>query len=632
MQQQVAVSAAPPIPPPALSPSEPAVAERDASNLHSAVPTNSLGFSDNAQSNILASAGSQSTSVVIPHKRLHEESSLSEPQKTNQAATEQDNRARHLDEQSGASSAASLEAHLKSSEPRPSSGQTLSSAILQPRRSSTPLSRPSDSATVENDISSLPKRRRIENQNEETSVGSLSRDDVDLPIPSTEIDGATIGVVSNPEAEPLDTQTGTTQQPVKPVQPVKPPKPAKPPKPKKPAVSSQAKKRQNTEQRSGDAGVDTSQESSSRSIKTARQRNPTNKSRKQSLRTKNGGPAVDAVQLPQKKRKGRKKGRALTPEGAADVRIEPSKVKMSELCKNTNTGKKSTRQRELEELDKAKAARKEQNLQEIQEATGSSAQTNEPAESSEDRLERLARAREEVTREVPNTIIVDGQIQIDETSLQLDRHANAARERDAEQLEGVDESELTLRINAGSWLKRDKGGSWNEESTDMFYDALRMFGTDFGMISKMFPGRTRHSIKLKFCREEKLDMQRIKDTLMGARIPINLEEFSKMSNTVYDDPKELERDLAEDRKRLEAEQAAEKAAMDEIRKERERQVAAESAAAGEESSAKENQGQVEGTPGKRKRGTKGSGEKKRARGKKASGGENGEVLSPIVEG
>lgn len=623
MQQQAAVSAAPPIPPPALSPSEPAVTERDASNLHSAVPTNSLEFSENAQSNILVSAGSQSTSVVIPHKRLHEESSLSEPQKINQAATGQENRARNLDEQTGASNAASLEAHLKSSEPRPSSGQTLSSAILQPRRSSTPLSRSSDSVTVENAISSLPKRRRIENQNEETPVGSLSRDDVDLPIPSTETDSAAIGVVSNPEAEPLNTQTVTTQQPVKPVQPVKP---------KKPGVPTQAKKRQNTEQRSGDAAVDTSQESSSRPTKTARSRNPTNKSRKQSLKTKNGGAAVDAVQLPQKKRKGRKKGRALTPEGAADVRIEPSKVKMSELCKNTNTGKKSTRQRELEELDKAKAARKEQNLQEIQEATGSSAQTNEPAESSEDRLERLARAREEVTREVPNTIIVDGQIQVDETSLQLDRHANAARERDAEQLEGVDESELTLRINAGSWLKRDKGGSWNEESTDMFYDALRMFGTDFGMISKMFPGRTRHSIKLKFCREEKLDMQRIKDTLMGARIPINLEEFSKMSNTVYDDPKELERDLAEDRKRLEAEQAAEKAAMDEIRKERERQVAAESAAAGGESSAKENQGQVEGTPEKRKRGTKASGEKKRARGKKASGGENGEVLSPIVEG
>ena len=222
---------------------------------------------------------------------------------------------------------------------------------------------------------------------------------------------------------------------------------------------------------------------------------------------------------------------------------------------------------------------------------------------------------------MPETIIIDGQIQIDETSLQIDRHANAAIERDAEQLEGVDESELTRPVNAGSWLKRDKSGQWNEITTNLFYDGLRMFGTDFEMISKMFPGRTRRSVKLKFCKEEKENLQKIEDTLMGATIPVDLDQFSKMSNTVYSDPKELERDLAEDRKRLEEEQGAEKQAMDEMRLQREQEAAAEGAAVADDSSAKENQvqgdGDGESAPIKARRGRKANGQK-RSRGRKIS--------------
>ncbi len=38
--------------------------------------------------------------------------------------------------------------------------------------------------------------------------------------------------------------------------------------------------------------------------------------------------------------------------------------------------------------------------------------------------------------------------------------------------------------------------------TDKFYDALRMFGTDFTLIASKFPNRTRKQIKAKFVREE----------------------------------------------------------------------------------------------------------------------------------
>ena len=297
-----------------------------------------------------------------------------------------------------------------------------------------------------------------------------------------------------------------------------------------------------------------------------------------------------------KKMKRHRARREVTPEGAEDVMIVPSEVKMSDLCNDFLTGRKSAREMELEKIQEAMLTQKKQRQLQVGVEEGDAA--GQISELGDQRLERLAREkgdREEASRVVPNTVIVDGQIQIDETSLQLDRHAYAAEERDAEQLEGVEESELTRRVNQGSWAKRDKSGSWNEESTDKFYDGLRMFGTDFQMISKLFPGRTRHSVKLKFCKEEKLNKQKISRTLMGERIPVDMEEYSKISNAIYADPRELERELEEDKKRMEAEHAAEKEAMDQIRRQREAEAEAEGGAVVDNFTAQENRDAAQGS-------------------------------------
>ena len=293
-------------------------------------------------------------------------------------------------------------------------------------------------------------------------------------------------------------------------------------------------------------------------------------------------------------KRGPKKKRAVTPDGADTMIISTSEVRMADLCKDGRTGRKSEREKELVEYERAEFVRKKQRqLQEIMGQAEPEGQGS-PAESADARLERLERERQEesVAQNVPNTIIVDGQIRIDEDSLQIDRHAAAAIERAAEQLEAVDESDLTRKVNAGSWMKRDKSGGWNALLTERFYDGLRMFGTDFEMISKMFPGRTRHKIKLKFVKEEKVNYERIRATLLGQPIPVDLPEYEKMAGTEFDDPQELEREIEEDRKRLEEETAAEKQALDDSIKEREEAIAAEraTAIAGEESSSKENRG------------------------------------------
>ena len=291
-------------------------------------------------------------------------------------------------------------------------------------------------------------------------------------------------------------------------------------------------------------------------------------------------------QQEKKDKKGKRNG---TPEGAELVQIAPSEVRMAELCKDNRTGRPSMREKELKEIDRAMFVKKKQG--QLKELMGE-AESLPPSTDEASRLERQDGQRdveEEIALHVPNTIIVNGQIQIDESSLRIDRHAVAAVARDARQLEGVEESELSRKITSASFLRRDKGGSWNRLLQDRFYDGLRMFGTDFGMISKLFPGKSRHAIKLKFCREEKENPAKIKAVLLGEQLPIDLDEFQRLTGTEYRDPAILDKEMEEDRRRLEEDQAAENEAKEQERRERAEQAASEKeVATGDEGSAREN--------------------------------------------
>ena len=57
-----------------------------------------------------------------------------------------------------------------------------------------------------------------------------------------------------------------------------------------------------------------------------------------------------------------------------------------------------------------------------------------------------------------------------------------------------------------------------------FYQALRMFGTDFTLISKVFPDRDRNDIKRKFKTEDKANRTLV-DSALSNKICSFLEEF-----------------------------------------------------------------------------------------------------------
>ena len=504
------------------------------------------------------------------------------------------------------------------SRPPPSAQkEALVSAATGPPITATPIS---TQATQDDTQAPAAKRRRIAKPQTRSPAAQTTTSDADanVPLPSTETNDVVTEASSTADVRAVSTQTAQAKKTRLIAQEKRKKQiedaaaeivadatrgpPAKTKKPRKIADGKEADRGQTN---APDAPAAVTGESSGavdqNAVPPKAKRKYTKRKGKQSIEDAAAEIVDEAVQGSSKDptKRGRRSRRAVTPEGAEAILISTSEVTMSDLCKDRHTGRKSDFDKQIEEYGRAEFVRKKQRqLQEVMGQADSNRAT--PAESANTRLERQRR-EESVAQNVPRTYIVDGQIRIDEDSLQIDRHAAAAVERAHDQLEAVDETNLTRKVNSATWLKRDNSGGWNELLTERFYDGLRMFGTDFEMISKMFPGRTRHKIKLKFVKEEKVNYDKIRATLLGEPLPVDLPEFEKMAGTEFDDPRELERDIEEDRQKLEEQVAAAKQAIDDAKRERDEQIAAERAAAiGEESSAKENRGRK----AKRKKGEK----------------------------
>ena len=221
--------------------------------------------------------------------------------------------------------------------------------------------------------------------------------------------------------------------------------------------------------------------------------------------------------------------------------------------------------------------------------------------------------------------IVNGQIVEDESTLTIPNQSQVQAEADAAATEAIEENDLTVRINNASYLNsrkrdpverhrpayRNKSDPWTEEETERFYGALKMFGTDFLIISKMFPGKTRPQIKSKFIREERLDLERVNNALLGRdtapRTPMNLEHYAKESG----------RQVSDFTKYTTHEQAM--ASIKEDMREREEEVRQKLAKAEEDKRQAEVVEREARDANKKKRGKKGEGTGK-GKGKKKGGG------------
>ncbi|KAI4115560.1 MAG: hypothetical protein LQ345_003871 [Seirophora villosa] len=384
---------------------------------------------------------------------------------------------------------------------------------------------------------------------------------------------------------------------------------------------SSVKTKKNQRQSTGDAatGANTTRDptGSGRDAQ-AKSRQKTESARRQRLQNAAAEIVADAVDGTAVRRKGRRDRRAreATPEEAENETITPGAVKMAELCKDNRKGKKSDTLRALQDRDKEELAKKKQKeLQQLVEcqdppdpnATGEQASSGAVDDGSARSGEETSTRQEDVMREVADTYVDEhGQIRINTDSLRIDRHAQAAAAREQDQEEAVVENDLSKpAINSATYSKREPLSSWPEQLTDEFYEALRTFGTDFGMIGRMLR-KTRRAVKLKFNREEKADPRRVNQALLGATIAIDLDEYSRRAGEEIKETKEHELKMEEDRKKIEQDAADELRAKEEHDQLRKDQAEKERAAVPDDSSGKENRGSGK----KRKKGRK-DGEKRK---------------------
>ncbi|KAK7531344.1 uncharacterized protein J3D65DRAFT_661739 [Phyllosticta citribraziliensis] len=260
------------------------------------------------------------------------------------------------------------------------------------------------------------------------------------------------------------------------------------------------------------------------------------------------------------------------PENPEKTRINAASMPMSVLTKDiSEVGKLSHREEALSKIDWDEEKRKR--IEERERIALGEEEINTQAER-EEAMRKIQEAANEAESGSanPRMRVVNGRLVLDSGSTQVDRHARALE--DESELQEIEENELTTRVNSMSWIKSNRkdprerttwgpirADRWTDEMTDQFYEALKMFGTDFFIISKMFPGKTRANVKRKFVKEERLNPDRVKRALIGEVVPMNFETFKEKSGKgeeFFRDPEELRREMAEEeaRQKVEIEEAA----------------------------------------------------------------------------
>ncbi|KAI5465721.1 hypothetical protein BGZ63DRAFT_374356 [Mariannaea sp. PMI_226] len=292
-----------------------------------------------------------------------------------------------------------------------------------------------------------------------------------------------------------------------------------------------------------------------------------------------------APQQPKKRRtpngesKPRRRARSITPEDSEAQVVDLQQLKMSDLTRDLHIGKKFSRHDELRERE-----RKARLKSRLGDSSRDSSATPEPGAKS-DSPSALAVTKSDIASpgtptgpgaappaSGPQFRIVDGEIVIDQSSLAVDRHARAAAALG--DMETVEENDFTRLITSNSFMNTSKlkgPNIWTDSETELFYRGLRMFGTDFEIISKMFPGKQRRHVKLKFNREERHSPRRVNAALIGEKtVRMDIEEYKAFTGATFESVESIE---AEHRKRQEDFEAEQKRIADEqaeiMRKKRE---------------------------------------------------------------
>lgn len=235
--------------------------------------------------------------------------------------------------------------------------------------------------------------------------------------------------------------------------------------------------------------------------------------------------------------------RNATPEDAEAHVIEEENTTMFDLCDGKSKYGK------ISEIEKQMTA----NWKEIKKrrAEDAAARLAASGRRKKGKME-IPEERVEGIAEGPEFLIQDGKIVAG--SREIDRQAatttiaNAVLEEDVRE-----DTDIYKRINSSTVgpSKRQiaPGQQWDDLSTEQFYQGLKMFGTDFKMISNMIPGKNRRQVKLKYNAEERTDWAKVQRCL-GQKEEVNLESYATMTGLEFKSVTDVYKEIEEEEKAL----------------------------------------------------------------------------------
>lgn len=220
--------------------------------------------------------------------------------------------------------------------------------------------------------------------------------------------------------------------------------------------------------------------------------------------------------------------------GEVDVNLE--EVTMAELCKPTlRIGKVSTNFELVREAEKQLKQKKAQRRRDRELARIERISLEDAIQKNEEQRRGTGDAVSKEDDEPKPDSLFDEEPQQATTSLQLtftdgkigfnEESAIVAKPRADITSRSVEKSNpFANPITSTTYSRRIFSDKWTSEELNQFYQALSMFGTDFSLISQLFPHRTRKQIKLKFNLEER-KFPEVVELALRRKLPVDFEEY-----------------------------------------------------------------------------------------------------------
>ncbi len=137
----------------------------------------------------------------------------------------------------------------------------------------------------------------------------------------------------------------------------------------------------------------------------------------------------------------------------------------------------------------------------------------------------------------PKVVMKNGKISIEKPDIGLiNKQYNDNLNKSLFPLEEIEDN--NKKISSLSFKKINHCNKWKEEETNIFYKAIEVFGLDFSFLEIVLFPRTRNEIKNKYLKEEKVNKDKLNESINAKKNVSKMFEVLKIFQN-----KEKERDL-----------------------------------------------------------------------------------------